>query len=350
MEKNIKPAYTGRMENIRENKIKTWRILETDKLIREGNFPNATDIARHFEISRSTVCRDIDFLRIFYNAPIEFDQAKNGYYYTDKTFCLQKIDLTESELFTISTVYPLLKQYKNTPIEKTMRAVFDKIIAMLPDNISVDTTVLGSDISLISDPLPAIDTEVFTRILKALKARRRISFLYLSGSGNPAASNQERRSALPYHVVCHRGNWYMIAFCHKHNEIRTFSFSRISKPKIEKDYYSIPEDFNPRLYFDTAFGVWNNNRGKEKVELLFSPCLSRYIREHKWHETQVIKQKKDGSILLTFETNQVLESTAWILSFGPLVKVLNPGELVEHIKSKAESILAVYNEGKPPTQ
>ncbi len=349
MVKNKKRVYTEPMETTRENKIKTWRILEIDKLIRTGKFPNASDIARYFEISRSTVCRDIEFLRIFYNAPIEFDQLKNGYFYSDETFCLQKLDLTEGELFTISTVYPLLKQYKNTPIEKTMRTLFDKIIAMLPGNISVDTTVLGSDISFISDPLPVIDREVFTQILKALKTRKRISFLYLSGNeSQETETKQTRRSALPYHVICHRGNWYMIAFCNKHNEIRTFSFSRISAPKIEKEYYTIPEDFDPRLFFDTSFGVWNNNRRKEKVELLFSPCLARYIKEHKWHETQVVKQNRDGTILLTFETNQVLESTSWILGFGPLVKVLNPEDLVKAIKKKAQEILDVYVKNDSP--
>ena len=45
----------------REEKVKNFRILEIDQLIREGTYPNATSLRKKFEVSRSTIARDIDF-------------------------------------------------------------------------------------------------------------------------------------------------------------------------------------------------------------------------------------------------------------------------------------------------
>ena len=67
----------------RENRIKTWRILEIDRMIRDGGYPDVRQLAGHFEVSRATICRDIEFLRDFYHAPLEFDRTRHGYFYSD---------------------------------------------------------------------------------------------------------------------------------------------------------------------------------------------------------------------------------------------------------------------------
>jgi len=40
--------------------------------------------------------------------------------------------LKEGELLTLSTILPLMEQYKNTPMEKSFRDLINKLIAMLP--------------------------------------------------------------------------------------------------------------------------------------------------------------------------------------------------------------------------
>ena len=47
----------------REEKVKVFRILKIDEIIRGGKFPNASYLCKKFEVSRSTIMRDIDFLR-----------------------------------------------------------------------------------------------------------------------------------------------------------------------------------------------------------------------------------------------------------------------------------------------
>lgn len=63
--------------------------------IASGKYPNKNTLIKIIsaefmdkELSTSTIGNDIEFLRCEYNAPIEFDFTRNGYYYTDKNFTL----------------------------------------------------------------------------------------------------------------------------------------------------------------------------------------------------------------------------------------------------------------------
>ena len=101
------------MSNNREEKYKTHRLIQLDKWIRNGGYPSVQAIQDEYEISRRTVMRDLEFLRDRYDAPLEYDRTRNGYYYTDPTFMIQNVLLTEGDLFTVSTMMPLMEQYKN---------------------------------------------------------------------------------------------------------------------------------------------------------------------------------------------------------------------------------------------
>jgi len=319
----------------REDKVKTLRLLEIDRLIREGTYPNATTLGKKFEVSRSTIMRDIDFLRDRYCAPLEYDSEKNGYFYTDSTFFIKSVMLTEGELFTVSAIMPLLEQYKNTPLEESIKNILAKIIEMLPQEISIDSAYVTKDISFISDPLPKIDEEIFNAIFQAVKIHNSITFEYRS----LRSQLYNERTMDPYHVICQKGNWYLIGFCHHHQEIRVFSLARMRNLKCLQNHFEIPQDFDLNKHIDVALGIWNNVDNPEKIELLFSPEINTYILERQWHPSQEMYQNEDGTVYLSFMSNQFQETLYWVLSFGSSVKVLNPPKLIEKVKEEARKIL-----------
>lgn len=322
----------------REEKVKQLRLIEIDKMIRAGSYPNVPAMQKEFEVSRATIMRDLDFLRNRYNAPLEYDYNKKGYYYTDETFFIQSVMLSESELFSLSVIQPLLTQYKNTPLENSMKNVFSKITEMLPDDVSVNTSFLGNDISFIGDPLPKIDEEIFTNVFSSMRTFHTINFKYRSLK----RADYTNHTADVYHVLCHRGNWYMLAFEHQYKEIRTFSLARIKEIEVSKNSFKIPANFDAKKYFDPTFGVWNNDEKPKKIELLFSCEIGTYIAERTWNETQEIRENDDGSVYLSFESNQMQELKNWILHFGKVVTVINPPELIAQIKEEIQLIAEKY--------
>jgi predicted DNA-binding transcriptional regulator YafY len=321
-----------------EEKVKANRLLMIDEAIRSGTYPGTARLARLTEVNARTIQRDIEFLRDMYGAPIAYDHARKGYYYTEPNFFVKSIVLTEGEMFALALFDQLLEQYRDTPLEENLREIFGKIIQALPNTITVDTLFLNSRVSFIPDHPGSIDRGVFKAVFSALKERKTLAFDY-----RPLQkTTYMRRTIDPYHAICQRGNWYVIGHCHDKNEPRMFSFSRIRKAAVTKKAFTIPEDFNPHEYFDKQMGVWASKRAAFTVELLVENEIGTYALERRWHETQEVTQREDGKVLVKFSTTQMQEVLRWVLGQGHTVKVLGPPELVGMVREEAKKIDAMY--------
>lgn len=327
------------MENVeREDKVKTLRLLQLAEFIRTENYPNAPAIGKHFEISRSTVMRDIEFLQTRYNAPVEYSYEHKGYYYTDPTYMIKSVMLSEGELFTVSTLMPLMEQYKNTPLEATFRSIMNKMVEMMPNKVEVDSSFNADNVQFIKDPLPEISEQIFNSIFEATRAGRTVNFNYRS------ISRQEYipRAFDPYKVLCQKGNWYVIGYCHLHNRFNVYALSRMKDLEITKNSFEVKPEFNIKDYIDPEFGIWLSEKATKKIELLFSSKINTYILERTWHVNQECHQNEDGSVYLSFESNQLEETFHWVMSFGSEVQVLNPPELKQKVVEEIQKLTSLY--------
>ena len=59
------------------------RIVEFDKLVRDGGYPNRHNFSVDYEVSARTVARDIEYLRDMLGAPLEYNRNRNGYFYSE---------------------------------------------------------------------------------------------------------------------------------------------------------------------------------------------------------------------------------------------------------------------------
>lgn len=312
-------------------------IFQIDKDIRNGDYPNANKLNKEhrWNLSRSTFGRYINILRDDYGAPVEFDYQKNGYYYTDNTFFIQQVMLKEGELLTLSTILPLLEQYKNTPLEKSYRDLMEKLIQMLPETITVDSALINNEVHFISDPITTLEKGVFENVLKATKAHFTLQMEYKTAQN----TDYEERRFDPYHMICQKGSWYVLGYSHHAQAIRLYAMPRIRNSKITKDKFSIPKDFKLEQHIDVQMGAWGNSGEKFKVEIEFVKGLKTYVMERTWHKGQTMKENPDGSVYLSFETNQLSQVFAWVMSFGGDARVLGPKELKNRVGDAAREIL-----------
>ena len=315
-------------------------LMKIDQSIRNGEYPNANKLNKMLgtKFSRSTFGRYIRTLRDDYEAPVEFDYQKNGYYYTDNTFFIKQVMLKEGELLTLSTILPLLEQYKNTPMEESFRKLMSKLIEMLPDSITVDSALINNEVHFISDPITKLEDGVFENVLKATKTQMTLEMEYKTAQNK----DYEVRRFDPYHMICQKGSWYVLGYSYHAEAIRLYAMPRIRNCKITKDKFKIPKDFKLSDHIDVQMGAWGNSGEKFKVEIEFSKGLKTYVMERTWHKGQTIKENKDGSVYLSFETNQLGQTASWIMSFTGGAKVLNPPELRVLVKEAAARILKQY--------
>ena len=131
-------------------------------------------------------------------------------------------------------------------------------------------------------------------------------------------------------MINHRGDWYLIARCHRTEEIRVFAMSRITEAVATRSRFEIPEDFDPQHAFANSFGIF---RGDEthQVQIRFTAKAAPYVRERTWKPGQQLKENRDGSIVLSMEVTDLREIASWTLSWGPQARVLSPDELAQHV-------------------
>ena len=312
-------------------------IFQIDKDIRNGDYPNANKLNKvhGWNLSRSTFGRYINILRDDYGAPVEYDFQKNGYYYTDNTFFIQQVMLKEGELLTLSTILPLLEQYKNTPLEKSYRDLMEKLIQMLPETITIDSALINNEVHFISDPITTLEKGVFENVLKATKMHCTLKLEYKTAYNK----DYEVRHFDPYHIICQKGSWYVLGYSHHSDAIRLYAMPRIRNCKITKDKFKISKDFKLEQHLDEEMGVFGNSGENFKVEIEFVKGLKTYVMERTWHKGQTLRENKDGTVYLSFETNKIDQTVSWILSFAGGAKVLNPPVLRESVQDAARKIL-----------
>ncbi len=111
--------------------------------------------------------------------------------------------------------------------------------------------------------------------------------------------------------------------------------------KNTDESFILPDDFVLEDYLSSALGI---ETGKETQEVCiqFDRHQARWIRERRWHHTQMIESQDDGSIILRMTVSGLGEVKRWVLGFGGHAEVLYPEKLREEIVKEAESILNTY--------
>jgi len=316
------------------------RLLFIDRKIREKSYPNCTHLAKEWEVSAKTIQRDIEYLTYELDAPLEYDSAKRGYYYTESQFSLPAINISESDLFAVYIAQNALRQFRNTPIHKTLASIFAKIQDSLPNKTAAQPQWLDDRIITFAEPCTRLSPEIWDTIAKAIRDNKRLKICH-AGPGEKACTE---RKVDPYYLVSHKGEWYLSSHCHNRNSIRTFAVSRIRKAEILEETFTMPAAMTQhKMYGDQLGVIWKPEF--HKVRIRFSPEVAPYIRERQWHPAQKIKDQRNGGLILEFTTNHLNEVKDWVLSWGAGARALAPKGFVEKVRNALQAALRGYDRG-----
>ena len=296
------------------------------------SYPSVERLMAELEVSRRTILRDIDELKIYYNAPIEYDRINKGYYYSDNTYFVKNMMLTESEVFAVTGILPLMERYNNTPLKNTINKVYETLSQMLPNQVEVQSS-FTNDVEFIADPIPVIQEEVFNAVFKATKLHKIMKYDYRSIS----STEYKPHELYPYKIYNQKGDWYILGYSPKHQKFATFTLARMKNIELGDDFKPDP-DYKKKVHIDPNFGIWNNESKPQKIELLFDKSINTYILERTWHKNQKCRQNPDGTVYLSFESNQIQETLYWTLRFGAAVTILNPPELKAMYKDEVKKM------------
>ncbi len=74
------------------------RIMAIDLAIRADRRPDDKVLARKLEVDPRTIRHDLEYMRNTFRAPIAFDRVRRAYRYTEPTYRLPSLLLTQGEL------------------------------------------------------------------------------------------------------------------------------------------------------------------------------------------------------------------------------------------------------------
>jgi proteasome accessory factor B len=219
-----------------------------------------------------------------------------------------------------------------------LQSAFRKLTDGLKDRVSFSWSDLEDAISFRSAGASVADIELFEIVSKGVLRSVELEFDYRKLNRN----DYEPRRVRPYHLACLEQQWYLFGEDLERRQLRTFALPRMRKVRLTNKGFRRPADFSIAQVLSGSFGVHSAGK-KQRIRLQFDPFAARLVAERKWHESQRVREKADGSIILELELGGLQEIERWILSWGKHARVLAPKELATRIREEATAIAKLYS-------
>jgi len=323
------------------------RIYRLHQIISSHRLPVSHSVLQDkIECSRATVNRIIQELRDYFNAPLEYDRERNGYYYALKpgeTFELPGVWFSASELYALLTAQQLLEQAQPGLLEFQIKPLKQRIEKLLAAQHGSGNEI-ASRVRILRMAGRNVQPENFQIVAGALLQRSRLTISY-HGRGNDQTSQRE---ISPQRLTHYRDNWYLDAFCHVRKDLRSFAVERISDAKVLKSTcHDVPEK-QLDAHFASAYGIFAG-RPLHQAVLHFSPERARWVADEQWHPQQQGRFLESGYYELCIPYSDSRELIMDILKHGAEVEVIKPKELCHEVAEQLRQAASKYTVRKVST-
>jgi proteasome accessory factor C len=320
---------------------KVERLYHLHNILSQRRTPiSRQDLMERLECSQATLYRLVAELRDYLGAPLEQDADNRGFYYDrsyDQPFELPGIWISPAELQALLTARQVLGNVQPGLLEGELQSLQGRISSLLQQK-GVDAQESQSRIHIQSVAGRAVPEHLFQDVMGALIGRQQ---LHISYHGRRKDDVSERDIS-PQRLTQYRNSWYLDAWCHKAEGLRSFSLERISdQALLDKDAKEMPAKVLA-AHFDSSYGIFSGP-AENKATLKFSPEMSRWIAEEQWHPDQKGSYDDEGAWTLELPFSSARELVMDIMRYGPEVEVISPDSLREAVAESARQAAEIYN-------
>ncbi|MCU0237655.1 MAG: WYL domain-containing protein [Acidobacteria bacterium] len=327
-------------------KLAYERYLWFHGRLQAKKYPKIADLAEKFEISRRQAAREIEFMRLFLEAPIEYSSEHSGYYYSRENFQFPGLWVSEEEIVSLVVARRLAAALP----DRGLKRKFDLFLRKVSNDMDLDLLRLEEKVSLKNVRYTRVEPAVFSAVLKALVRERQLAITY--APGYVAAEAQRTlpqvdagltaRTVDPLHLLVYMGNWHLIAWCHERRAVRDFLLSRVRQAEVLVRPVASPVKPEAiKAQIEERYGIFFAGP-PIRVVLRFSGAGARAVREQVWFPGQESEEPGDGTLLLKFPVADFREVVRDILPFGGDAEVLEPPELRRLLAATIGKMAGVY--------
>lgn len=319
---------------------RTERFYKIDTLLHARGVVPIEEFLKVLEVSRATFIRDIEYMRERLNAPIQWSKADGGYSYaTGKHIRQQPLPglwFNAAEAYALLMMQSLLTEIQPgllgphiEPLKARLRAVIES------GNHSAQE--VESRIRLLNVAARPVPDRFFEIVATALLSGQRLHIRY----HGRAKDDMTEREVSPQQLMFHRGNWYLAAWCHKQDAMRSFSMDAIeAATALKKKSKQVPKkELNG--FVGQGYGIFAGSEVRW-AKLRFSWERARWVRQENWHPLQRLVNEPDGRVVLEVPFTDTRELIMDVLRHGRHVDVLEPAELKAKVMHDLQAALNQY--------
>ncbi|MET0123038.1 MAG: WYL domain-containing transcriptional regulator [Candidatus Thiodiazotropha sp. 6PLUC9] len=315
------------------------RIFELNRIFQAARYPVSRQrLEQELECSRATVKRLIEEMRLYLNAPIVYDRKQNGYRYDaaeSEMYQLPGLWFNASELQALLTVQQLLADIQPGLLDnhlQPLRRKIDQLLSRQPGQAEP----LSRHIRLLKAAARPAGLHL-TLFASALSAGHRVDFKYY----NRGTDDFTQRQVSPQRVTLYRDNWYLDAWCHLRDGLRTFALDAMSEVNESQQQAVEVEVKQLEAHFSEAYGIFSGP-AKHQAVLRFSKQRARWVANEQWHPQQKSQWLEDGRYELSLPYANPEELIMDLMRYGADVEVVSPAELRKEIETRFRLAAAVY--------
>src|SRR5210317_1565523 len=319
---------------------KVERLYHLHNILNQRRTPiSRQDLMERLECSQATLYRLVGELRDFLGAPIEQDPDTRGFFYDrsyEQPFDLPGIWISPGELEALLAARQVLANVQPGLLEGELESLQGRITSLLQQK-GIEAEGGDSRIHIQHVAGRAVPARMFQDILGALIERRRLKIRY----HGRRRDEESERVISPQRLTQYRNSWYLDAWCHKAEGLRSFALERISdQALLENAATEIPDKVMAE-HFDRSYGIFSGPADNTAI-LKFTPEMSRWVADEQWHRDQKGSFDEKGAWTLELPFSSARELVMDILRYGSEVEVLSPGFLRDAVAESASKAAAIY--------
>jgi predicted DNA-binding transcriptional regulator YafY len=327
---------------------RTERFYRIDRLLRERRAVSFRSLQDRLEVSRATLKRDLEYMRSRLHAPIVFDRQAGGYRFDataepQSRYELPGLWFSTAEIHALLTLQHLVENLGTGSIMGShVRDAMTRLESAL-DGEDRSTRELRSRVRILGIASRAVELQHFQTVGSALVRRKRLSIEYFGRM----RGDLSRRTVSPQRLVHYRDNWYLDAYCHWREGLRSFAVDSIRAAEmLESAAADVPEhELDAAL--GSGYGIFSGAQ-VTWARLRFTRERARWVAAEQWHPLQKSAREADGSLSLELPYSDPRELVMDILRHGAEVEVLAPAALRAEVLRAIEAMRGIYSETRSP--
>jgi predicted DNA-binding transcriptional regulator YafY len=314
------------------------RCYKIDQLLKDRKVVSFATFMDELGMSRASVKRDLDYMRDRFNAPIEYDRETNGYRFgkprTGPRYELPGLWFSGAEVHSLLTALQLLTGLQPGLLDRQVAPLTERLRAILGAG-DHSWQEVEKRIRIFKPERRESNAAHFGVAAAALLKRLRLWIRHY----NRKDDRETGREISPQRLVHYRDNWYIDAYCHMREGLRSFAIDAVREARLlDARSRDIPKAELDK-HLGSGYGIFAGV-DVQWAKLRFSSQAARWVSAQQWHPEQRAHIGQDGSYLLEVPYADDRELLMEVLKFGSDVEVLEPRALrrrvVDALKQAAQ--------------